>query len=190
MNDTSLERRVLERAAAKPRVDQLVAELAEESGTNSDVVVKGIVKLVGEKKLVIAERTPYATFISYALSPISLWFWGAFVAVGLSTGLIAVSSGVGLYLRYVFGGMLVLYLPGYALVEALYPKRDLDELTRFALSIGLSLALVTLVGLVLNYTPFGISLLPVTLSIAGLTTIILLLALTKKFSLYRLSKRV
>ena len=40
----------------------------------------------------------------------------------------------------------MLFLPGYALIEALYPKRELDELTRFALSIGLSLALVPLTG--------------------------------------------
>jgi uncharacterized membrane protein len=93
-----------------------------------------------------------------------------------------------LYLRYAFGSALVLFMPGYSLIEALYPKRELDELTRFALSIGLSLALVPLVGLVLNYTPFGIRLLPVTLSTAGLTVVLLLLALSRKHAYYRLAK--
>ncbi len=70
-----------------------------------------------------------------------------------------------LYLRYVFGGLLVLFLPGFSLIELLYAKRkELDDLTRLALSIGLSLAMVPLDGLVLNYTPFGIRLLPVAIS--------------------------
>ncbi len=37
------------------------------------------------------------------------------------------------------------------------------------MSIGLSLALVPLVGLILNYTPFGIRLEPVTVSLALLS---------------------
>ena len=83
-----------------------------------------------------------------------------------------------------------MFLPGYALIEALYPKRELDELTRFALSIGLSLALVPLTGLVLNYTPWGIRLLPVTISIAGLTVVFLVVALYRKHQYYKLAKGV
>jgi uncharacterized membrane protein len=101
--------------------------------------------------------------------------------------LISVTSGAALYLRYVFGSALVLFLPGFALIEALYPKRELDELTRLALSIGLSLALVPLVGLVLNYTPWGIRLLPVSISIAGLTAVLLCVALKRRHDYYRLS---
>lgn len=190
MTSSSLERLALEKAATKPRVDELVNEVAKESGNSRDAVIQSIVKLVGEKKLVIAESKPYETLFGYAFSPFSLWFWGTLVAVGLSMGLISVTSGVVLYLRYVLGSVLVLFLPGYSLIEALYPKRELDELTRFALSIGLSLALVPLIGLVLNYTPFGIRLIPVTLSIAGLTVILLLLALARKHSYYLLAKGI
>jgi len=53
-------------------------------------------------------------------------------------------------------------------VEALYPRGDeLTPLERLALSIGLSLAVVPLVGLVLNYTPWGIRLVPVTAALAA-----------------------
>ncbi|MGD0477065.1 MAG: DUF1616 domain-containing protein [Nitrososphaerales archaeon] len=190
MSDLSLEQLALKKAAAEPSVGELVGDLTRESGKKKDAVIQNLMKLVGEKKLIIAESKPYTDLLSYAFSPFSLWFWGALAAVGLSMGLISVTSGVVLYLRYIFGSVLVLFLPGYSLIEALYPKRELDELTRFALSIGLSLALVPLIGLVLNYTPFDIRLLPVTLSIAGLTVILLFFALARKHSYYRLAKGV
>lgn len=144
--------------------------------------------LQGAKKVSLLEREPYASFSSYATSPLSLWFWSAAGATLLSLALIFVTSGVALYLRYAFGSILILFLPGYSLVELLYPKRELEGLTRFALSVGLSLALVPLAGLVLNYTPFGIRLYPVAFSIGGLTLIFLGLALRRKHAYYRVEK--
>lgn len=71
-------------------------------------------------------------------------------------------------LRVVLGLPFVLFLPGYTLIAALYPRRDdLDGVERVALSLGLSLAVVPLIGLVLNYTPWGIRLVPI---LTGLTT--------------------
>jgi len=83
----------------------------------------------------------------------------------------------------------VLYLPGSALIEALYPgKEDLEPLERLALSIGLSLALVPLVGLVLNYSPWGIRLNPVYACISLLTISFSLLAVVRKFRVFARSK--
>ena len=56
----------------------------------------------------------------------------------------------------------ILLLPGYVLVAALYPhKGDLDPIERVALSFGLSIAIVPLIGLALNYSPWGIRLNPI-----------------------------
>ena len=56
----------------------------------------------------------------------------------------------------------MLFLPGYALIAALFPRKDdLDAIERIALSFGLSIATVPLLGLALNYTPFGIRLSPI-----------------------------
>jgi len=64
--------------------------------------------------------------------------------------------------RIVLGLPLVLFLPGYALIALLFPRKaDLDSIERLALSFGLSIAVVPLIGLGLNYTPFGIRLSPV-----------------------------
>ena len=54
----------------------------------------------------------------------------------------------------------VLFLPGFTLIKTLFPTREIDNIERTALSIGMSLALVPLVGLLLNYTPWGIRLTP------------------------------
>ena len=73
-------------------------------------------------------------------------------------------------LRTVLGLPLVLFLPGYALIAALFPaKFDLDGIERVALSFGLSIAVVPLIGLGLNYTSWGIRLVPVLISISVFT---------------------
>jgi uncharacterized membrane protein len=57
---------------------------------------------------------------------------------------------------------LVLFLPGYALIATLFPRKgDLNVIERIALSFGLSIAITPLLGLGSNYTPFGIRLTPV-----------------------------
>jgi uncharacterized membrane protein len=78
--------------------------------------------------------------------------------------------------RIILGLPLVLFLPGYALIAALFPRRDdLDGIERVALSFGLSIAITPLLGLALNYTPFGIRLTPV-LTVLSVFTIALALA--------------
>src|SRR3989304_3963528 len=68
--------------------------------------------------------------------------------------------------RIALGLAFVLFFPGYALMAALFPKKeDLDGIERLALSFGLSLAVVPLMGLGLNYTPWGIRLYPILISI-------------------------
>ena len=70
-------------------------------------------------------------------------------------------------LRIALGLLFVLFFPGYVLLSALFPRRDnLDSIERLALSFGLSIAIVPLIGLILNYTPWGISLYPILISVS------------------------
>jgi uncharacterized membrane protein len=62
-------------------------------------------------------------------------------------------------LRMIVGIPLVLFSPGLTLMLALFPKRgQISGVERLAFSLGLSIALVPLFGLILNYTPWGITL--------------------------------
>jgi len=77
--------------------------------------------------------------------------------------LVAFTSGV---LRIIFGLCLILFFPGYTLLSALFPRKgSLGGVERIALSFGLSIAVVPLIGLILNYTPWGIRLYPILIAI-------------------------
>ncbi len=96
-------------------------------------------------------------------------FLDDFFAIWLATAvlLVAIVLVPNSLLRIALGLPFVLFFPGYTLISALYPRRDdLDGIERLALSLGLSLAVVPLIGLVLNYTPWGIRLGPIVTSLS------------------------
>ena len=79
--------------------------------------------------------------------------------------------------RSILGIIMVLFIPGYSLIVALFPKKnDLDGIERLALSFGLSIAVVPLIGLGLNFTPFGIRLVPILVSLLIFTLVMCLIA--------------
>jgi len=86
------------------------------------------------------------------------------------------------YVRFIFGSMIVLYLPGYSTILALFPRKELGSISMIALSIATSLAEVSILGLVLNYTPWGITLTTITLSllIATLTSAVVVIIRKKE----------
>jgi uncharacterized membrane protein len=79
----------------------------------------------------------------------------------------------GSFLRTIFGLLLVLFLPGYALTAALLPaKKDLEGIERALLSLGLSIAIVPLMGLGMNYTSWGIREIPVLTGLSVFTLLV------------------
>ncbi len=84
-------------------------------------------------------------------------------------------------IRTILGLFLILFIPGYSLIAALFPKKeDLDGIERAALSFGLSIAVTPLIGLALNYTPFGIRLTPILISLSAFTLLMLLIAFIRR----------
>lgn len=65
-------------------------------------------------------------------------------------------------LQMILGIPYLLFIPGYLFLLCLSPnssiKSELDYVTKIALSIGLSIAIVSLNGILLFYTPFGFNL--------------------------------
>ena len=55
--------------------------------------------------------------------------------------------------------IVLLYCPGHSLLAALFPgRREIKLPERTALSLGISVALISIIGLILHYTPFGLGL--------------------------------
>ncbi|MEA1998344.1 MAG: DUF1616 domain-containing protein [Euryarchaeota archaeon] len=83
--------------------------------------------------------------------------------------------------RIVLGLLLVLFMPGYSLIAALFPRMcDINGIERIALSFGLSIAVVPLIGMALNYTPFGIRLLPILIGLSIFTISLALIAYVRR----------
>ena len=72
--------------------------------------------------------------------------------------------------RIIVSFLCLLFCPGYALLSALFPKRgDIGIIERIALSFGVSIAALPIIGLFLNFTPWGIKVMPVLISVAAFT---------------------
>jgi len=86
--------------------------------------------------------------------------------------------------RIVLGILFLLFFPGYVLLVALFPQKDrLDSIERVALSSAVTIAIVVILGLILNYTSWGIRLETILYSITGLTCIIAIVALFRRYHL-------
>jgi uncharacterized membrane protein len=71
-------------------------------------------------------------------------------------------------LRLLLGLAYVLYVPGYCLAAALFPRiDDLGGIERLGLSLGLSVAIVPLLALLLDRLPWGLQLWPILLGEYG-----------------------
>ncbi|MEM2598763.1 MAG: DUF1616 domain-containing protein [Thermoproteota archaeon] len=167
------------------RVRDVVA-LGRGLGQEKWRVAREVFSWVRSKAVRLEDPDPPGSFAAYLLSIHSLGLTIVVILIGLTILAIYVLQAP--LPRIVLGSLFVLFLPGYSLVDALYPREsDLTPLERLALSIGLSLALVPLAGLVLNYTPWGIRLDPVVFTLAVMTLSLEILASYRKHALLRLA---
>jgi len=167
----------------KPRdVEQLTNMVQQKFSSPRHKIVEQVLKLQSEGKITLKETPPPIRlhFTKYLRSTQAFWYWTT-VILTITTAMLVFTVPEDaypiVYARYLLGSIFVLFLPGYSLIKALFPTKvpiptptkELDNIERIALSIGMSLALVPIVGLLLNYTPWGIRLTPITISLLALT---------------------
>jgi hypothetical protein len=182
-------------------VQQLVDQVQALSSKSKQEILDRILYLQQEGKIHLRPpQTPTSEkFSSYLGSNQALWYW---VTMILTVATVIVVFTVPedafplVYLRYVLGAMFIVWLPGYAFIRALFPQtlpfsrglahslgtteKNLDIIERVALSVGMSIALVPIVGLLLNYTPWGIRLTPIVLSLTAFTIIFATAAIVRE----------
>lgn len=166
-------------------VEQLVTQVQLKHSISKQEAMNHIINLQNQGKLVF--KNPPAsipsTLANYLFSTQARWYWLIITLSAITTILIFVvpeNAYPIVYSRYILGSVFVLWLPGYSLIKALFPTKELDNIERIALSIGMSLALVPITGLLLNYTPWGIRLTPITLSLLALTITLATVALIRE----------
>lgn len=72
---------------------------------------------------------------------------------------------------------------GIAVVDNKGARSGIDGIERVALSFGLSIAIVPLIGLVLNFTPWGIRLLPIVITVSVFTLLSVVIAAQRRWEL-------
>lgn len=172
---------------------QLVDLIQQTTNLSENEIVKVLNQLETEGKVHFsAEPETSSSFGTYLFSFKSAWYW-TIMAVALVTTLTVFTVPPDLlpiaYLRNVLGVIFVLFLPGYAFVKAIFQNKvpikttseSFDNIERLVLSIALSIAITPMVGMVLYYTPIGIGLTPITLTLLALTLILATAALARDY---------
>ena len=164
--------------------EKLKQLMLQQHHINPETTTKLLIELENEDKLHFTkpETPPPTSTKKYVFSQKALWYWEIIaLSIAITILVFAIPEAVRpiTYVRNVLGLIFVLFLPGYAFIKALFPTtvhlqtgtENLHNIKRIALSIGISLVLVSIVGLILNYTPWGIRLVPITLSLLLLTIV-------------------
>ena len=158
-------------------VQQLVDLTKSESiFVSEQTILQHILRLERQGKLTLKEpltQTP-PKLSTYLKTGETTWYWITIIiatATALTVFTIPENSKQLIYIRNILGTIFVLFLPGYSLIKLLFPKKQIDNIERAALSIGMSLALVPMMGLIIYYTTWGIETIPTTLSLLTLTII-------------------
>jgi hypothetical protein len=163
---------------------QLINFVKERLPITEEKVLEAILKLQNQGTVKLENQPLPASpkLATYMKTGQALWYW-ATIAIATITVAIVFTVPEAFYpwsyLRNALGTIFVLWLPGYTFMKALFPlhvpiklsTENLDNIERVALSLGMSLALVPIIGLLLNYTPWGIRLTPLVLSLFALTLV-------------------
>ncbi len=120
------------------------------------------------------------SIIEYIKSIDSLWFHILIIVLIITILSFVLDLTL---IRIIMGTLFLLFLPGYLLLEFLYPTGSLHSLEKIAFSISLSMVLVSLLGLIMNFTPTGILSLETIVLIAIVNLALGVLVLLRKYDL-------
>jgi lysylphosphatidylglycerol synthetase-like protein (DUF2156 family) len=143
--------------------DLLAIRDSRKSRLTDSELVEIVRRMKESGQITFSKRPPkFKSFFSFLLNLPwcwTFWFLLATTAVTLGSVYYLPSSIPWTYVRWIAGIVLLGFAPGLGLVRLLFgSRRELDEAETVSLSIGLSLVVSTLVGILLNFSPRGISL--------------------------------
>jgi hypothetical protein len=175
-------------------LDEAVQIISQNYSLKKEEIIRMLKNLQSTGKLNLTSTTqlPPRNFKAFLFHPMNRDFWASVILVVTTvpvTLLIpenALESGNGVYIvlgviRLLLGVIFVVFLPGYALCTILWPTTEKEDLTRYGISFGLSIAIAPLLGLVLNFTPFGLTIFSILVTLLIFTLILLFGGLIRRF---------
>jgi hypothetical protein len=179
----------------KPQTTHQLVDLIQQTTTLTKKEIIAVLKeLETENKIHFntKQEKKNTSFETYIFSLEAAWYW-IIIALTLITTITIFTIPQDSYplasVRNVLGVIFVLFLPGYVFIKAVFQKKILiktssesfDNIERFVLSIAMSIALTPMVGLILYYTPLGIGLTPITISLQTITTVLATVAIAREY---------
>jgi hypothetical protein len=172
---------------------QLFALMQEQYAIPPKQTTNLLVELEKEDRLHFTRHEPPtpASAKGYVVSKQATWYWITIAFIIVTAIILFTIPNTAyplVYLRSTLSIIFVLFLPGFTFIDAVYPGKgpfktsseNMDTIERVALSFGMSIVIVPTVGLILNYTPWGIRLTPITLSLIALTVVFATVAMLRE----------
>ncbi|MBD3189729.1 MAG: DUF1616 domain-containing protein [Candidatus Heimdallarchaeota archaeon] len=176
-------------------IRELVKIMEEKYDAPEELVLEILRKKEVDQDLTLQEPQPEPTALPTTIKNylfqknyFSIEFWitiGTIVLVLILT-LVNVQEGVFFYIRYIVVTFFMLILSGWTFTAVIFPELDskLRFLERAATAIGMSIVVLVLDGLFLNYT-FGLNLIAISLSLTFLSLLCVIISMVLRLKLAR-----
>jgi hypothetical protein len=151
-------------------LEELIEIIEMKLNISNELALKYIIELQNQGKIKLSYPLHVIpkNIYAYLFSIHAIWFW-IILALSISTTIsiifIPERAFPYVYLRYILGSLFLAYLPGFSLIKTLFPTNELEKIERMALSVVMSIVIIALIGLILNYTPWGIGITSILISL-------------------------
>ena len=189
-----LQQRILDSVAMHKcySIKDLVIELQHTYSKSLSIeeIQNAVKKLESEKKITLLEPATKGHFFHYIMrsyNGLSLWLTTAATCLIMALVFLLPSIEPWSYMRMITGAVFGLFIPGNALVQLLFAHRNMEQTDQMVLSVGLSIALISIIGLMLKYILLALTVESAVISIGMLS---ITLSAVANYSHFLCSKRV
>lgn len=159
----AVERQIIDivKSGHAPKGSELVEIIVNELKINEEDAINLLFELEDKEKIIFVDINNNIpdNLQEYVLSSYAYWYWAV-----ITVSLLSVFSVFFLptdisnlnYVRYVFGSVYVLFLPGYCIYKIIYLGEEVSTTKLILFSIGISVSLISILGLIMNYSPWGL----------------------------------
>ena len=173
-------------------IKHLTKIIKEDLDLTDEEIIESVLKLQAQGTIKFEiQPLPIQNLKTYLKTGEAIWYWLTIITVIIATLVFTILENVypWIYVRNVLGLIFILFLPGFALIKAIFPIKistssynsKIEEIEQIALSIGMSIALVSTVGLLLYYSPWGLDLTSIVLFLVTFTPIFTTAAVIKEY---------